>query len=134
MKAVLDTNVIISALGWQGRPQDIFNAFIDGKFDLVITPSILNEIDTVLKRSKFDFIPQAQKDELLLLLSELAEIVIPVEKINACRDKNDNKFLEAAVKSSAEFIVSGDNDLLEMKEFRGTKIVSVDEFCKLLQK
>jgi putative PIN family toxin of toxin-antitoxin system len=71
---------------------------------------------------------------LILLLSELSEIITPTHKVNICRDKNDNKFIELALSANVKFIVSGDEDLLAVKKYKKIKILSAQEFLKILEK
>ena len=123
IKAVMDTSTLISALGWEGKPQQIFNYCLDKKWTPVISPEILEEIREVLFREKFNFIDADKKNEFILLLSQLAEVVYPMHKLNICRDKEDNKFIELAVTAKADYIVSGDCDLLELKMYSGIKII-----------
>ncbi|HLC57584.1 MAG TPA: putative toxin-antitoxin system toxin component, PIN family [Candidatus Nanoarchaeia archaeon] len=132
IKAVLDTNILISALGWDIKQGLILNHCLDNKFKLVISPEILKEIKDVLFRERFEFIDKDKKDEFLMLLVELAEIVIPEKKIDVCRDKEDNKFIELAVTAKADYIVSGDCDLLELKMYSGIKIISSESFLRVL--
>jgi putative PIN family toxin of toxin-antitoxin system len=93
----------------------------------------LEEIRDVLFRKKFDFIDSSKKNEFILLLSQLAEIVYPRHKVDICRDKKDNKFIELALTAKVKIIVSGDNDLLSIKEYMGIKILSANEFLKMLE-
>ena len=131
--AVIDTSTLISALGWEGKPQQILNDCLDKKFRLVTSPQILQEIRDVLFREKFDFIDSSKKNEFILLLSQLAEIVYPTHRVDVCRDKKDNKFIELALSAKVKIVVSSDNDLLDIKEYNGIKILSVNEFLKILE-
>ena len=133
IKAVIDTSTLISALGWEGKPQQILNYCLEKKFKLVTSPQILQEIRDVLFREKFNFIDSSKKNEFILLLSQLAEIVYPRHKVDVCRDKKDNKFIELALSAKVKIIVSSDNDLLDIKEYNGIKILSVREFLKILE-
>jgi putative PIN family toxin of toxin-antitoxin system len=133
IKVVLDTNTLISALGWEGKQQLILNYCLGNKFKLLLSPEILKEIKEVLYRKKFDFIDKEKKDEFIVLLSELTEIMEPNIEINICRDKADNKFIELAVSSNAKIIVSGDEDLLELKEYKDIKIMDANHFLAIFQ-
>ena len=131
--AVIDTSTLISALGWEGKPQQILNYCLEKKFKLVTSPKILQEIRDVLFRPKFDFIDSSKKNKFILLLSQLAEIVYPTHKVDICRDKKDNKFIEVALSAKVKIIVSSDEDLLVLKEYQGIKILSVNEFLKVIE-
>ncbi|MFH1850589.1 MAG: putative toxin-antitoxin system toxin component, PIN family [archaeon] len=133
MKVVLDTNILISAIGWEGKPRVILEKCLDNRFRLATSHQILAEVCQVLARKKFSFIDKTIRDEFIMLLSGLAEIVNPREKINICRDKEDNKFIEAALAAKADHIVTGDYDLLEIKKYGGIRILSADEFLRSLR-
>lgn len=133
IRAILDTNLLISAIGWEGKPQQILDYCLENKFKNVTSPQILGEVRDVLFRKKFDFIGKDKKDEFLLLLSELSEIASPKHRVSICRDKDDNKFLELALSADVNIIVSGDDDLLVLKEYKGIKVLSASQFLELLE-
>lgn len=132
IKAVIDTSTLISALGWEGKPQQIFSYCLNKGLQIVISPEILEEVREVLFRKKFAFIDSDKKNEFILLLSQLAEIVCPQQKVDICRDKDDNKFIEAALSAKINIIISSDEDLLALKEYEGIKILSPHEFLESL--
>ena len=131
-KIVLDTNVIVSAFGWQGAPHEIFKKCISGHFNFFLSPPLLSEIKRVLAYPKFNF-NQDEKDEFFSIITETAKIVEPEFTINLIpQDSSDNRVLECAVAADCEFIISGDKHLLEIKNFGDIRILSPDEFLKLL--
>ena len=134
IRAVIDTSTLISALGWEGNPQQILDYCLDMRFKLVTSPEILEEIREVLFRKKFAFIDSDKKNEFILLLSQLAEIIYPTHRVNICRDKDDNKFIEAALSAKATIIISSDEDLLVSREYAGVKILSPQKFLELLDR
>ena len=134
IRAVIDTSTLISAVGWEGKPQQILDYCLDKKFKIVTSPEILEEIREVLFREKFNFIDSDKKNEFVLLLFQLAEITYPTHKVDICRDKDDNKFIELALSANVKIIVSSDNDLLAIKEYEGIKILSPHDFLKILER
>lgn len=134
IKAVIDTSTLISALGWEGKPQQMLSYCLHKRFKLVISPEILEEVREVLFRKKFAFIDSDKKNEFILLLSQLAEVVYPTQKVNICRDKDDNKFIEAALSARVNIIISSDEDLLVLQEYEGIEILSPHEFLELLER
>lgn len=129
-KATLDTNIFISALGWKGNPNKVFGKIVDGKVELVISNEQFAELSEALDYPKFQFTDE-QKDRFKSLILEIATFVKPVEKIDIIKnDPDDNMILEAAIAGNADYIVTGDPDLLELKEFRGIKIVKAKEFLE----
>jgi len=133
IRAIIDTTTLLSGIGWEGKPKQILNYWLDNKFTIVTSPEILEEVREVFFRSKFDFIDIDKKNEFILNLASLAEIIYPTHKVDICRDKDDNKFIEAAISAKVNFIVSSDKDLQVIKEYNGIKIISVDEFLKILK-
>lgn len=131
-KIVLDTNVIVSAFGWRGAPHEIFKQCISGQLTFFLSPPLLSEIKRVLAYPKFNF-NQDEIDEFISIVIETAEIVesrIVIDFIS--KDPSDNRLLECAVTADCNYIISGDKHLLELKEFGDIRILSPDEFLKLL--
>ncbi len=129
-KATLDTNILISALGWKGNPKQVFNKITSGEVELVISDEQFSELSEALEYPKFEFTKE-QKDRFKVLILGIATIVKPVEKINVIKeDPDDNMHLEAAVAGNVKYIISGDSDLLELNEFRGIKIITAKEFLE----
>jgi uncharacterized protein len=88
----------------------------------------------VLSRPKFK-IARGELDDFAALILSKAEFALPEESIHVVEaDPSDNKFLEAAVAGQADYIVSGDNDLLSLNPFRGIPIIKPAEFIKTLDR
>ena len=130
-RVVIDTNVMVSAyLG--GRLETIIVAWIEGKFALTVSNQIVNEYINVLSRPKFK-IARAELDDFAALILSKAEFVVPGESIRVVEaDPSDNKFLEAAVTGQADYIISGDKHLRDLKEFRGIAILTPSAFLEQL--
>src|SRR5262245_14509364 len=126
-RVVLDTNIFISAvLG--GRLGVIIDEWKVGKFKLIVTDSIAREYLDVINRPKFK-IPQSEIIAMSDYLLQLGEFVTSTKGIHIIvADPTDDKFLEAAIAGKVDFIVSGDNHLLELKSFRDIPIITAKEF------
>ena len=126
---VLDANVIISALLFKkSLPRQALDKARKQGIVLMSRP-IWSEISEVLARSKFDKYLSIQERQLFLLAFEQTVRFVEIqETINACRDPKDDKYLELAVSSKAECIVSGDRDLLILHPFREISIITVAQF------
>jgi uncharacterized protein len=124
---VIDTNVLVSGLGWKGKPRELLNQVENGNFLLIISDKQFEEIERVVKYSKlnFDFL---KREKILEFLRKISSLLISSIKVNLSRDPNDNMILEAAIEANADFIISGDQDLLVLKEVNGIKIVTVSKF------
>jgi putative PIN family toxin of toxin-antitoxin system len=135
VRAVVDTNVIISGAIKLGIPREIWSAFKSGDCKLVLSSSMFMELSGVLQRPKFhNLIGEGGRKELLLYLELFAEVVEPTDSVTVCRDPKDNHILSCAVKAGVDFIVSGDDDLLVLKTFRGIPILKPKEFLTRLKK
>ena len=132
LRVVLDTNILISALGWKGASREILEKCINDKIRLLESNDLLEELINVLKRPKFDFIPPLKKAEFLRYLVEISEIIHPKENLETIKDDiSDNKVLECAIEGNADYIISGDEHLLNLKQFKGIKIISAKEFVQV---
>ncbi|MEK6984198.1 MAG: putative toxin-antitoxin system toxin component, PIN family [Nanoarchaeota archaeon] len=132
MIVVLDTNILISAIFWRGNPYKILQQGLKKNYSLYLSSAILNELEEKL-RIKFG-LPQDKIEEHIQILTEYGNIIKPIVKLNAVKDDpGDDKILECAISCKADYIVSGDNHLLELKEFRGIKIITAIQFLDLIK-
>jgi len=130
MRVVLDTNILISAIVFGGKPKIILEKAIRGDIQLVLSDPILEELQGVLLGKKFRY-PTHVVVEIAQQLTSLAEIVYPeVEIVVIKNDPYDNRILECAVNGKAKYIVSGDSDLLLLKSYQNIDILTPDEFLK----
>ncbi len=128
MKAVIDTNIWISFLIGK-LLAGLDDYILDGVLEVVISDEQLEEITTVLRRPKFRKHFSADDiDEFLSLLYKSARIVEIHHTIKDCRDEKDNFILEIAIRGRADYIVTGDKDLLVLNPYRGKKIIGFREF------
>lgn len=132
VRAVLDTNVFVSALLGKGSPTRLYEAFKQGSFWLVSSKELIAELAEVLLRPELA-ISAADIKIAFRLLRRRALIIQPTHRINVCRDPSDNLVLECALSGNSDWIVTGDKDLLVLHPFRGIRIVSPTSFLKRLQ-
>jgi len=130
-RATLDTNILVSALLYNGNERRVLEAAIRGDYKLILSLPILDEVEGVLRRLGVD---ETMIEGYLLRLMEISEIVAP-KKIEETplRDRDDIKILECAVSGSSNYIVTGDQDLLTLIEYRGIKILRSIEFLNLIK-
>src|SRR3989344_2693244 len=130
-KIVLDTNILISAFGWEGKPKEIFRRVLNHEFELIMSKKQLEELTRVLDYPKFEFI-EDQKLRFIAIITEIVTIIETEGTLNIIKDDlSDNIILESAIKSKTRFLVSGDDHLLSLKEYSGVKIVTASEFLEL---
>ena len=132
--AVFDTNIYISAIGFDKNPETLLRLAHHQVFSLYISPEIKAEISSTLTR-KFHHSALQVKDVLLMV--ELSTVVVfpkkPVRIIKT--DPTDNKILECCLSCNADYLVTGDTKhILPLKKFRNTKIITASEFLAILEK
>ncbi|MBU2633627.1 MAG: putative toxin-antitoxin system toxin component, PIN family [Nanoarchaeota archaeon] len=136
LRIVADTNTLISAFFWDGNEAELFRKIEQKKVDLFISQEILKEIRDVLNRPKFKEImikANTTPDESIQKIISVSHLVIGDKiGINVCRDVKDNKFLECAEHAKADYIVSGDKDLLVLKEYKNIKIIRTFEILEMI--
>lgn len=129
-RIVIDTNVLISALGWDGAERGLVRHCKEGLFELAISPQLLKELERVLQYKKLKF-DKKEQIEFLTLISELAVVVEPKGTLDIISaHPPDNRVVECACEACAEVIISGDEHLLQLSEFRGIKIMRAPDFLK----
>ena len=128
---VLDANVFISAIFWEGKSYTLVKKAISQDIIVFISNYIIEEIRRVLAR---DFNLEKQEvDDILNALLYFTHLIEPKESVTVIKDDpKDDKILDCAIACNAEFIVSQDNHLLNLKNFKNIKIISPEEFLKTL--
>jgi putative PIN family toxin of toxin-antitoxin system len=134
MKVVLDTNVLISALIKAGKPRELFFRLAEEKM-LILSRQILEEFLEVAEDPRVKkYVKEQETAAFLNSLRDATKIVEVKSKFRAVKgDPDDDVFVNTAYDGKADYIVSGDNHLLSLGEFREIKIVTVDEMLKLLK-
>lgn len=128
MRIVIDTNVPLSGLLWHGTPHALLNQVRVGSVELIMSPTLLDELTKVISRQKFAIILQRitrTQERILNELRTFAEMVVaPPLSQPVCRDPDDDMVLACALAAQVELIVSGDADLLVLKQFQRIPIVT----------
>ncbi len=127
MKIVIDTNVVISAVFFGGIPRKILEAAMAHRFQVCGTPSIIAEYEEVVAEMIERKQGRLRRDVLAPFISQI-RIFEPATSLCICRDPDDDKFISCAVDAEAKYIVSGDKDLLVIKDYEGIQIVTAKEF------
>lgn len=132
IKIVADTNVYISALGWNGNERKVLNLSAEKIIECYTSLEILSELFKVLEYPKFAFNPEEKEDFITSLLLTLKIVEIKTtDKINIIKDDStDNKFIHCALNCNADFIVSGDKHLLQLKSYKDIKIINASYLVK----
>jgi putative PIN family toxin of toxin-antitoxin system len=126
VRVVLDTNVLVSALHFGGRPRRLLDDVLRGDHTLVIGAAILGELEAVLVETCGWASDRAAA--VRAELDAIAEVVTPVEVPRVCRDPDDDQILAIAVIGTVDALVTGDADLLALGAHGGVNISSIADF------
>jgi putative PIN family toxin of toxin-antitoxin system len=128
IKAVVDTNVYISAILFGGKPEEIRRLAREGKIEPFISENILSEIAGVLKR-KF-YWTDWQISEVIKEIRGFTTLITPIVTLSVIKDdEHDNRVLECAIEANVQYIISGDEHHIQpLKEYRGIRILSPTQF------
>jgi putative PIN family toxin of toxin-antitoxin system len=131
-KTVLDTNILVSALLFKAELARLVDLWKKGRLIPVLSRETFQEVKTVLEYPKFSLSRQERKliiEEEVLPYFEVIEITDDIKGI--CRDADDDKFLACALSASADFIVTGDKDLLDMGKYKSVRIINASVLLKM---
>jgi putative PIN family toxin of toxin-antitoxin system len=126
-RVVLDTNVLVSGLGWSGPPAAIVDAVTAGELTLLSSSALSAEVRRVLSYPKLAKV-FANPDAIADLVASASVEVLTTTQLQVVADDSDNRVLEAALDGGADYIVSGDDDLVSLGSFRGIPIVTPATF------
>ena len=131
MRVTADTNTVISGSLWHGNPRRILDAAHDGLIELFTSKTLMEELQEVLNRGKFAERLAASNRTAREVVRNYAFVatVVNVTKTDrvVIRDPDDDAVIACAVTSQSDVIVSGDYDLLDLKEYRGVRILTASE-------
>jgi putative PIN family toxin of toxin-antitoxin system len=129
LRFVIDTNVLVSSILIKKSSSDFVLKKVRSLGTLLFSEATFQELQTTLSRSKFDrYVCLQVRSEFIFRLRLESELVEIVERVDLCRDEKDNKFLEVAINGKAEYLITGDNDLLVLRPFQDVKIMTINEF------
>lgn len=129
MNIVVDTNVFISAIFWDKIPLDAIRVIFKNDYKIFVNEKILLEYFRIIKKlSSKNY--RLHKKWNSILFNSLEIIDTPIN-FDICRDVNDNMFLDCSFACSANYLISGDDDLLSLEKFFDTKIIKPNNFMKI---
>ena len=132
MKIVIDTNVFISAVFFGGLPLQVLQSVISKQNDAYISPEIWDEYNDVIERMTKKY-PSRLKQQLIDEVFKLFKVIIPSSEISICRDSDDDKFISCALDAECMYIVSGDDDLLSLRNVDDIGICTPSEFLNAMK-
>lgn len=130
VKVVLDTNILISAIAFGGKPKEVLDLVLEEKITAITSPILLAEFKEIY-RKKF---PLLKEDFELTIASieEIFETTQPTKTLYILRDNDDNRVLEAAIEGKCNYVITGDKDLLDLGIYKKIKILTTDQFLNIL--
>ena len=135
MRVALDTNIIVSALiAPAGKPAAIMDAWLDGKFTLLICAALVEELRGTLQKPRVaELVKPHKAGRLVNLVQKLAEDIDPLPSVERSPDPTDDFLLALSEAGNADYLVTGDKSgLLRLGRHKATRIVSAGEFAALL--
>jgi putative PIN family toxin of toxin-antitoxin system len=132
MKLVLDTNIFVSAFYWGGNPQKIIDRIVEGTDELYISNEILDEVAATMARPKFKTRPEII-ERYVRTIEKIGKKVFITGKLKGiCRDEDDDDKIECGILSGADYLITGDRDLLVLGEYPPIKIIPAERYLQLL--
>lgn len=129
MRLVIDTNIFISALLKSRTARSVLKASISKRFTLCTSDLLMEELVGVIRRPKFrDRILDRDAAEWLELVREKSVVAARLPQIAVCRDPKDDVILATALATKSQMIVTGDQDLLSLRAYRGIRILTIRQF------
>jgi putative PIN family toxin of toxin-antitoxin system len=131
VKAVFDTNVLVAAFVSEGVCSKLLIRARKRQFHLFLSPFILQEFERVLVRKLA--VPKGEARDAVRLVSEAADVILHPPELDTptCRDSNDDNVLACSLAAETDYLVTGDADLLDLRSFRNTLIISPRDFESL---
>jgi len=134
IKVILDTNLFISFLIGK-RLKSLKSSLVNSDVILIFAEQNIQELQIVARRNKFRrYFHEEDVNDLIDFIQIIGKIYKIDEYVEICRDPKDDFLLALAKKGKADYLVSGDKDLLVLETYQKTKIIAVDEFEKILMK
>lgn len=133
MKVVLDSNILLIAIGKRSRYKPIWTAFIDGKYKLIVSDEVVYEYEEILQQHSAPGVAEIMM-EILLESPEVIHQQIYYSWNAIIQDPEDNKFFDIAVAGNADYLVTNDAhfNILRQLEFPSVQVIDADVFLKLI--
>ena len=132
VKVVLDTNIIISAVGFGGKPRKILQLVLDKRIQAISSPILLAALEDIIVK-KFPKLAN-EFERINKRIRKNFKIVKPKKSLYIIKDEPDNRVLEAAQEGKCQYIITGDKELLSLSSFEYIRIITADEFLNILDK
>ncbi len=128
VRVILDTNILISAIGFGGKPREILRFCLENKVKAITSQILIAELQEVISKKFPELIYKL--DQIQRRINKKFKKVQPKSILKILNDEDDNRVLEAAAEGKCSYIITGDKELLDLRVFKNIKIVTVDQFLK----
>ena len=128
VRVILDTNILISAIGFGGKPREILRFCLENKVKAITSQILIAELQEVISKKFPELIYKL--DQIQRRINKKFKKVQPKNILKILNDEDDNRVLEAAAEGKCSYIITGDKELLDLRVFKNIKIVTVDQFLK----
>lgn len=135
MRAVADTNIVVSAFLWGGTPREILGAARDETITLFTSATLIAELEDVLAREKFTLRIARVGSSVAEMIDgylALAQMVRPAAPPRVVGDPDDDHVIACALAAEAEIVVSGDAGLLRLGRYEGISVVTAAQMLRRL--
>jgi putative PIN family toxin of toxin-antitoxin system len=133
VKVVIDTNVIISGFFWKGNESLIIDLCVNGLLRNHTSLEILSEVEEVMRYIKFG-LTERETEVLLKRYISFSTIVVPSNlNFEISRDPTDDKFISCSISSGSSYLITGDKDLLELRNHNGISILNSKEMLQRIE-
>lgn len=132
MRVVIDTNLWVAALLSTSMRGRLIRILADERIDILANTELLAELEEVCARPKFSrLISPEQVADFLKIISDRLTIIEPSSIVEECRDPEDDYLLAICLDGAADFLLTGDKDLLSLQAFKSTRMLTIAEFEEL---
>ena len=129
MRIVIDTNIVASAIFFGGRPRELLELLLQHELSAFITQEIIEEYQGTIEYLQNEY-PSKRITVPLTQIIAACNMIETTSEVKVCRDPDDDKFFACALDSRSLYIVSGDKDLLAVKQYKDVQVVTVAQFFR----
>ncbi|MEK7165304.1 MAG: putative toxin-antitoxin system toxin component, PIN family [Patescibacteria group bacterium] len=132
LKVILDTNILISAIGFGGKPRKILQLVLNKQIQAITSPVLMVEFQDIIFK-KFPLLAE-KCEKIQILIKRKTKLVNPKVSLHILKDEPDNRVLEAASTGQCQYIITGDRELLQLRNYKRIKILNADQFLQIFEK
>ena len=133
MRVVIDTNVLISSIFFGGSPLKLIDEIENRNYiTTYVSQEIILEYQLVFRRLQKKYPNKIIDEDKINRILDSSNLIYVSSNLRLCRDVKDNKFINCALSAKADYLITGDNDLLVLKKINNVSVITIAEFLKVL--